>query len=246
MIDYRDTDYDVRDDIVESQARAWRSLSEPGTWWTAAQRVAIGREVRASRTCPLCADRKQALSPNAVNGEHDSPTDLSTATVDAVHRIVTDPGRLTCRIVEAMIDEGLTDAHFVELVSVVCIVTAIDGFARTIGAEAAAFPIPQPGEPSRIRPEHTEDDGYWVPTIPYEVGRQPGIGLYDESSFMPNVGRGLSLVPPEVHTARDLMLAHYMPYTSVISNYEPPGRPIDRMQIELVAARVSAKNNCFY
>ena len=42
------------------------------------------------------------------------------------------------------------------------------------------------------------------------------------------------------------MVAHYMPYTSVITNYEPPERPIDRMQIELVAARVSAKNECFY
>jgi hypothetical protein len=63
---------------------------------------------------------------------------------------------------------------------------------------------------------------------------------------MPNVGRGLSLVPQCTRTAQDLMHAHYMPYTRVVSTYEPPNRPIDRMQIELVAARVSAKNDCFY
>ena len=244
MIDYSSTDYEVRDDIVASQTRAWNSLGNAGTWWTAAERVAIGEEVRASRGCTLCRERKRALSPNAGKGPHDSATDLSAATIDAVHRIVTDPGRLTRAMIDAMIDEGLSDAHFVELVGIACIVTAIDGFARTIGARPTPFPDPRPGDPARLRPGNAADDGYWVPTISFADGQMSG--LYDLANFMPNVGRGLSLVPHSTRTAQDLMLAHYMPYTSVISNYEPPGRPIDRMQIELVAARVSAKNDCFY
>jgi hypothetical protein len=244
MIDYHASEYAVRDDIVAAQTRAWDSLSSPGTWWTAAERTAIGEEVRASRHCALCRDRKQAISPNAVGGDHDSPNTLSAATVDTVHRIATDPGRLTRGLLDAMTAEGLTDGHYVELVSIVCIVTAIDGFARTIGAAPATFAPPSPGDPTRERPDQLEEDGYWVPTISIENGQ--ATGLYEAANFMPNVGRGMSLVPNEVRTAQDLMLAHYMPYTSVISNYEPPGRPIDRMQIELVAARVSAKNDCFY
>jgi hypothetical protein len=244
MIDYSGIDYQVRDDIVASQQRAWDSLAKAGTWWTAAERIAIGEEVRASRRCALCTERKQALSPSAVNGSHDSASSLSAATIDAVHRIVTDPGRLTRVMVDAMIEDGLSDAHFVELVGVVCIVTAIDGFARTIGAEPAPFPAARDGEPARLRPDKLADDGYWIPTISFADGQCSG--LYDLSNFMPNVGRGLSLVPQCTRTAQDLMFAHYMPYTSVISNYEPPNRPIDRMQIELVAARVSAKNDCFY
>lgn len=31
----------------------------------------IAAEVRHARSCPLCADRKVALSPNAVEGAHD-------------------------------------------------------------------------------------------------------------------------------------------------------------------------------
>ncbi|TFH21484.1 MAG: hypothetical protein E4H03_10570, partial [Myxococcales bacterium] len=93
MIDYESTGYRVRDDIVESQSRAWEALAQPGTWWTGAERVAIAREARAAWDCPLCRKRKSALSPYAVNGSHAAATDLSTVAIDAVHRIVTDPGR---------------------------------------------------------------------------------------------------------------------------------------------------------
>lgn len=96
-IDYRNTGIAVRDDMIASQTRAWQSLGAPGTWWTGAERVAIAREVRAARRCAGCADRKAALSPYAVNAAHDAVTDLPPAIVDAVHRIVTDPGRLSRR-----------------------------------------------------------------------------------------------------------------------------------------------------
>ena len=65
-------------------------------------------------------------------------------------------------------------------------------------------------------------------------------------AFVPNVGRGLSLVPDAVRSARDLMLAHYMKYEQVVTDWEPRDRPISRSQMELVASRTSAKNDCFY
>ena len=65
-------------------------------------------------------------------------------------------------------------------------------------------------------------------------------------AFVPNVGRGLSLVPDAVRSAKDLMLAHYMRYDQVVTDYDPPDRPINRSQMELVASRTSAKNACFY
>ena len=42
------------------------------------------------------------------------------------------------------------------------------------------------------------------------------------------------------------MLAHYVQYEQVVTDYEPPGRPISRSQMELVAARTSGRNDCFY
>lgn len=245
-IDYRGCGIAVRDDIVASQNRAWRSLAAAGTWWTGQERVDIAREVRAASRCTLCRGRKAALSPYAVAGAHDSVTKLPAAVVDAVHRVVTDPGRLSRRWADEAMASGISDAHLVELISVVCTVMLVDGFARTIGAAQAPLPQPQAGKPSRGRPREAVDEGYFVPTVPFEAGKRPEFDLFDDAPFMPNVGRGLSLVPDATRSAKDLMLAHYMPYHQVVTDFEPPGRPISRSQIELVAARVSAKNGCFY
>jgi len=245
-IDFRNTGIPVREDIIASQTRAWQSLRAPGTWWTGAERVAIAREARAARRCAGCAERKAALSPYAVSAAHDAATDLPPAIVDAVHRVVTDPGRLTRRWADEVIAAGTSDAQLVELVSVVCTVMLIDGFARAIGGDAPSLPEPLAGDPSRRRPAEAIDEGYFVPTIPYAVGQRPELSLYEPNAFLPNVGRGLSLVPDALRSARDLMLAHYMKYEQVATDWEPRDRPITRSQMELVAARTSAKNDCFY
>jgi hypothetical protein len=245
-IDYRSTGIDVRDDIVAAQTRAWQSLAAPGTWWTGAERLALAREVRAARRCAWCAERKAALSPYAVTGTHDAATDLQPAIVDAVHRVVTDPGRLSRRWAREVMAAEVSDGHLVELVAVVCTVMLIDGFARTIGADPPALPEPAAGEPSRLRPREAVDEGYFVPTIPYTIGQRPELGLYEPDAFVPNVGRGLSLVPDAMRSAQDLMRAHYVQYHQVATDYEPPDRPIRRSQMELVASRTSARNDCFY
>jgi hypothetical protein len=182
-----------------------------------------------------------------VQAAHAAAGELEPAVVDAVHRVTTDPGRLTRRWVDDLIATGIiSDAQLVELVGVVCLVMLVDGFARAIGADAPALPEPLPGAPTRVRPAEAIDEGYFVPTIPYAIGARPGLALFEPDAFVPNVGRGLSLVPAAVRTARDLMAAHYMTYAQVATDWEPLDRPIDRSQIELVAARTSAKNDCFY
>jgi len=245
-IDYRNSGIAVRGDIIASQTRAWQSLGAQGTWWTGAERVAIAREVRVARRCAACAERKAAVSPYAVEGSHGAATDLPPAVVDAVHRVATDPGRLSRRWAGEVMAAGIGDAQLVELVSVVCTVMMIDGFARAIGADPAPLPEPVAGDPSRRRPAEAVDEGYFVPTIPYAVGARPELALYEPNAFMPNVGRGLSLVPDAVRSARDLMLAHYMKYEQVATDWEPRDRPITRSQMELVASRTSSKNDCFY
>jgi hypothetical protein len=246
LIDYRNTGIAVRGDIVASQTRAWQSLAAPGTWWSGAERVAMAREVRAARQCAACAERKAALSPTAVKTAHHAATDLAPAVVDAVHRVVTDPGRLSRSWVGGVIAAGVSDAQLVELISIVCTVMLVDDFARAVGSGPPALPEPLDGEPSRMRPAEAVDEGYFVPTIPYAIGSRPEHGLYAANGFVPNVGRGLSLVPDAVRTGKDLMRAHYMPYPMVATDFEPPSRPISRSQIELVASRTSANNDCFY
>ena len=234
----------VRDDLRAAHARAWEGLARPGTWWTGEERVAIAVEVRAAATCALCGTRKAALSPYTVEGVHDGPGRLPGAAIDAVHRITTDPARLTRTWADAVIGT-IGDAPYVELLGVVVTVLATDSFCRAMGVAMHALPAPVSGEPSRLRPAAACDEGAWVPSIPSGAARGPEADLYgDLPGRAPNVIRALSLVPDAVRTLKDLGAAHYMTAAQMIDVAH--GRSIDRAQIELIAGRVSALRECFY
>ena len=61
----------VRDDLPAAHRRAWARLAQPGTWWTAEERIAIAAESRAAVYCTFCRERKESLSPFFLQGEHD-------------------------------------------------------------------------------------------------------------------------------------------------------------------------------
>jgi hypothetical protein len=62
--------------------------------------------------------------------------------------------------------------------------------------------------------------------------------------MVPNIMRALSLVPDAARMLRRLSAAHYIREDQIP---DPTIRRIlDRSQMELVAARVSALNQCFY
>ena len=55
----------------------------------------------------------------------------------------------------------------------------------------------------------------------------------------------MSLVPDEVRTLCDLGAVHYLPNDRVLDPTASQGG-LTRPQIELIAAKVSALNDCFY
>ena len=243
-LSYANARIPVRDDLRAAHARAWMGLARPGTWWTGADRVAIAVEVRAAGSCALCGTRKAALSPYTVDGVHDGPGRLPAAAIDAVHRITTDPARLT-RAWAQQIIEVIGDAPYVELLGVVVTVLATDSFCRAIGVAVHPLPEPVPGEPTRIRPAAACDEGAWLPSIPSGATGASEADLYgDLPGRAPNVIRAMSLVPDAVRTLKDLGAAHYMTTAQMIDVTH--GRSIDRAQIELIAGRVSALRECFY
>lgn len=229
---YDDAPVAVRADIVSAHQAAWERLARPGTWWTGPERIAIAAETRRAVACALCRDRKSAVSPYAIDGEHDRTSKLPQPVVDAVHRIATDPGRLSERWYRELVDETLDPAAFVELVGVVITVVAVDTFARALGTPASELPEPEEGEPTRVRPPGTRVDGHWVPSIPAE------------DRAVPNIRRALSLVPAEAGAFEELGAAMYLPLDDLM-DFERHGA-ISRPQMELLAARVSALNQCFY
>ena len=174
---------------------------------------------------------------------HDSVSALSTATRDAVHRIASDPARLTKSWYQKTREAGLRDGEYVELIGVVVTVVSIDSFCRGLGVPPHPLPEPVPGEPSRYRPATAVLEGAWVPTIPAAA-----VGGAEADLWSPrrtgNVIRALSLVPDEVRQLAELGAAHYLPFTQMMDLHA--ARAIDRMQIEFLAARVSALRECFY
>lgn len=247
--DYGGCGLPIAEAVVAAHRTFWERLAGPGTWWTGPERVAIAGAVREAEACELCRRRRAAISPAAVPGEHPARPPLPAAAVDAVHRLVTDPGRITRAAVEDLARAGISDARYVELLGLTVAVLSVDEFHRALGLPLEPLPGPRPGEPSRARPAEAAPGTGFVPMLPSR-GRSPEFReLYGgiPGGFVPNVLRALSLVPEAVRDLGILASAHYLPPALVARpGAMPEGRALDRKQVELVAGRVSALNECFY
>jgi hypothetical protein len=244
---YADTPYPVRADLAAAHRAFWEVLAGPGAWWSGVERVAIADEVRRARDCSLCRERKAALSPAMVDGSHDSGSALPLSAVDAIHRVVTDASRLSRSWVEKLQADGLSDAHYVELVGVVVAVVSLDSFHRGLGVPPEPLPVPRPGAPSGRRPASAVQESAWVPWIPSGKATGPEADLYPSSFQAPNVFKAMSLVPDAVRAMASLSRVQYIePRLVALPGATAPGRAIDRTQMELIAGRVSALNECFY
>ena len=69
-------------------------------------------------------------------------------------------------------------------------------------------------------------------------------GLYDGLAAV-NIHRALSLVPAEVAGFFDLDAEHYLP-DALLRDFGTEYRALTHAQIEFLAARVSAINQCVY
>ncbi len=243
-LSYDDSPVAVRQDLIESHRRTWRRLAEPGTWLDGATRVAIAAESRRAFDCDLCRQRKQALSPNAVQGRHDTQGGLPDALIDTIHRVMTDPSRLSHGWFKGVIDAGMPETDYVEAIGVACTTLAVDGFARAMGLPLRDLPEPLPGEPTRRRPVGAKQGPAWVPWVLPEDVTEDETGLYDHGAT--NVCKALSLVPQAAIGFFDVVTAQYLPGMTAIRDFGGRYRAINRAQIELLSARVSAINQCAY
>lgn len=87
-----------------------------------------------------------------------------------------------------------------------------------------------------------------VPQIP--AGSDGGVDwtdLYGDRATVSQIERALSLVPADIEVLKAVAGPLYMEYRNVSDHsYTEPDRALDRPQTELVAARVSVINECFY
>jgi len=203
--------------IEETRARLGRS----GTWFEA---DAIGSIVARADA----RSRQRHVAP----WNHDLPEANSTLGRSAcavIDRIACEPGSVDAAWAAERIAE-LGEGPYVELVGTTAVAVALRLFADAVGADVEPIsPATTPGEASRLTPDGLGDIGAHVKML--------------EPFPFANVARALSQVPSANTTF----------YTLVRPMYSAAGfdelvwtTPLSRPQVELVAARVAAMNECFY
>ncbi|MEM9515270.1 MAG: hypothetical protein AAGA42_10475 [Actinomycetota bacterium] len=216
---------DVVTSVVVRNAldRARGRLAGSGTWWDAARVGAIVRRADAAFTQRATAPWMREL-PRDAGG-------LGDTALAAVDRVATNAGTIDREWASAQID-ALGDAAYVELVGIVAVTVMLRMYAEAAGEPATALrdPAADAGQPTRQRPDGMIDIGAYVDV----AGDLP----------MVNVVRALSLVPSANETFLGLVAALYAgdKFTELVWE----GSPLSRPQVELVASRVAAMNECFY
>ena len=190
------------------------------------------RESRAAASCGECDDQSRLLS-SSVFQSHSKATELPDSIVGAIHKIQSDPGRMTKRHLENCVDNGFSVERYVEMVSVVATSVIIDTMHK-----ALSLPIPEvvdihEGEPLGQEKPTVVDAGAWVPIAPADPELNE-IGIPRAA----NIVRSMGAVPSAVLMFFTVFRSHYMVTDLPVE--------IERSQAELAAARVSLLNQCFY
>ena len=208
---------------------AAESLVGPGDWLTGSQRRAAALEARDARTNELDQQRRDALSPNAGPGGHEATAELQAEAVEVIHRVASDPGRLT----QVWADEMMTvlgEETYTELVGIAACTAVLDMFAWAMTGDDGQLGDNTAGSPANERPDDVGDVGAWV-------SQTTGTG-------MANVSRSLSLVPVTNRAWVGLVQALYSRGPEFLDlSWD---RALSRPQVELVAARTTAELECFY
>ncbi|MGE0684787.1 MAG: alkylhydroperoxidase-related (seleno)protein [Candidatus Binatia bacterium] len=239
---YEDSQLPIRDALVRAHADTLMSFATPGHWFSGSERRAIVAEAREAR-------REAGLQETGSSEEFPYEGDLSAPVKRVARQVAVFTNDLERSFFEQALAEGLSDAEYVEVVGVVSRAVNVDIFARGIGVPIRALPAPLEGESSRIRPRTARNEGAWVETVPGGLrGEEEAKLLYGSSDpqAAPFIYRALSLVPMEAAGLMKLGSAQYLGISSFMDlqfTYEPT---LSRPQYELVAARVSALNECFY
>ena len=225
---YHDAPVTVRPDLADAHRETVEDWAQPGNHWTGAERLAMVAEVRRARAAD---ELPPWVAPTTVDGMIDDGHPLPPAAIDAIWRLTNHPGTLTDQWYRALIDRGLAAEAYVELVSVVASAACLEVFAEAIGVTPRPLPGPAEGRPDGVRPVEATVSTHWVPTV-------PGRGA--------NVGRALTAVPTGVRIWQRLSAAQYVPPDALLGDLQWSRGALDRRQVELLAARTSLLNECFY
>ncbi len=236
---YADSEFPVREDLAEIHASQLSELGAPGTWGTGAQRLAIAAEARH-------AGYDAGVLEEPEDGGASSEIELPQVVRRVVKRLALSPKDVDQDFYNDARRGGLSDAEYVEIVGLVSRMTDFDVFARGIGVPLRPLPSPEPGEPTRERPDAAILELAWVATIPNPPDGGEAADVLYGGRPKPYIIRGMSLVPEEMRKHVELEEVQYLPLRHILEPNYKHHDGLTRSQVEVVAGRVSAINECFF
>ena len=152
--------------------------------------------------------------------------ELPAPATEAATRLAASP-HLDAEWLAGLVADGLTPEAYVEIIGIVGRVSAVDSLMFGVGAQPQPFPVPADGEPGRTIVDDAAMNGALAPTV-----------------GPPGAPNALSAVAAEVDSMFDL---HGVLYLSLQEMADPGiDKGLTRAQMELIAARTSLLNDCFY
>lgn len=170
-----------------------------------------------------------AVAREAYRGDGTAAADgIPAAAREAAALISHRPAGVTKEMIGRWQQRDLDPMRYIELVGVVSSLTAVDTFHRALGLDLEDLPEPIDGKPTGQMPEPVATlTKAWVPMV-----------------GPPSIPVSLSAVPAEMTALEALHGPMYLRYDEM---GDPTiSRALSRAQMELVAGRTSAINECFY
>ena len=177
-----------------------------------------------SERVAIAAEARRAMFSNSPSGNLDLPAPVA----EVVGAVAADSPLITADWVAGLEGKGVSLSAYAEIIGIVARLSAVDYFHKALGLPLEPLPEPQPGEPSQTpSPSDLVVGKSYVPMV-------RGV----------SIPQTVSLVPPESGAWQELSDAMYMTFNEM----DDPDfrRAMHRTQIELVAARTSQINECFY
>jgi len=221
---------EVRQDLVRAHNQAIAALSKPGTWWTGAQRreLAITAQLAISESEPVAPWVGVSTVANKL------PASLTAPKIahDVIYRISRHAATLTREWYEKVTAE-INPLAFVELCGIACTIAPVMAFRRSLGLPALEVGPAESGQPSNQEPDNI---------VAAQLNWVPVVGPADKDAA---VVQAFTAVPETNRVIWAMADAQYIPDKEMVDPKWTRGT-LSRVQMELIATRVSQQRECFY
>ena len=221
---------EVRQDLVRAHNQAIAALSKPGTWWTGAQRreLAITAQLAISESEPVAPWVGVSTVANKL------PASLTAPKIahDVMYRISRHAATLTRDWYEKVTAE-INPLAFVELCGIACTIAPVMAFRRSLGLPALEVGPAESGQPSNKEPDSI---------VAAQLNWVPVVGPTDKDAA---VVQAFTAVPETNRVIWAMADAQYIPDKEMVDPNWTRGT-LSRVQMELIATRVSQQRECFY